>query len=101
MRAYRWTPRKITLSTKASAGLGAIKRARNLIPREILIMICNAPIQPHFDYCSSVWGSISVCQSERLQKLQNRAARLINFSDKKRCVYLAVNVFVNKSLSFV
>ena len=38
-------------------------------------------MHPYFDYCSSVWGSIGVCQSERLQKLQNRAARLITFSD--------------------
>ena len=44
-------------------------------------MIYKALIQPYFDYCSSVWGSIGVCQSERLQKLQNRAARLITFSD--------------------
>ena len=44
-------------------------------------MIYEALIQPYFDYCSSVWGSIGVCQSERLQKLQNRAARLITFSD--------------------
>ena len=44
-------------------------------------MIYKALIQPNFDYCSSVWGRIGVCQSERLQKLQNRAARLITFSD--------------------
>ena len=66
---------------KASAGLGAIKRVRNLVPRETLITIYKALVQPYFDYCSSVWGSIGVCQSERLQKLQNRAARLITFSD--------------------
>ena len=44
-------------------------------------MIYKALIQPYFGYCSSVWGSLGVCQSERLQKLQNRAARLITFSD--------------------
>jgi len=64
-----------------SAGLGAIRHARNLFPRETLIMIYKALIQPYFDYCSSVWESIGVGQSERLQKLQNRAERLITFSD--------------------
>ena len=34
-----------------------------------------------FDYCSSVWGCIGVCQSERLQKLQNWAALSMTFSD--------------------
>ena len=66
---------------KASAGFRAIKRIRNLVPLETFIMIYKALIQPYFDYCSSVWGSLSVCQSERLQKLQNRSARLITFSD--------------------
>ena len=31
--------------------------------------------------CSAVWGSIGVVQFERLQKLQNRALRLITSSD--------------------
>ena len=44
-------------------------------------MIYKALIKPWFDNLSLVWGSIGVCQSERLQKLQNRAARLITFSD--------------------
>ena len=66
---------------KVSAGLGAIKRVRNLVLHETLIMIYKALIQPYFDYCSTVWGSIGVGQSERLQKLQNRAARLITSSD--------------------
>ena len=55
---------------KVSPGLGAIIRVRNLFPRETLIMIYKALIQPWFDYCSSVWGSLGVCQSERVQKLK-------------------------------
>ena len=76
-----WDSHVDNIVKKASAGLGAIKRARNLVLRETLIMIYKALIQPYFDYCSSVWGSIGVGQSEGLQKLQNRAARLITFSD--------------------
>jgi len=79
MRAYRGTPILTMLSKKASTGLGAIKCVRNFC--ETLIAIYKALVQPYFDYCSSIWGSKGVCQSERLQKLQNRAARLITFSD--------------------
>ena len=32
---------------------------------------------PHFDYCSPVWDCLSGYLSDKLQKLQNRAARVI------------------------
>ena len=32
---------------------------------------------PHFDYCCEVWDSVGTSLSDRLQKLQNRAARVI------------------------
>ena len=34
-------------------------------------------IQPHFDYCCEVWDEIGKGRSDRLQKLENRTARLI------------------------
>ena len=46
------------------------------------ISIYNALINPHFDYCSEVWDTMGVGLSNRLQNLQNRAARVImNFSN--------------------
>ena len=39
LRAYHGTPTLTTLSKKASAGLGTIKRIRNLVPLETLILI--------------------------------------------------------------
>ena len=46
-------------------------------PKYTLICAYNAPILPHFDYCCEVWDTIGVTLSGRLQKLQNRAARVI------------------------
>ena len=37
----------------------------------------NALILPYFDYCSPVWDCMSGYLSDKLQKLQNRAARVI------------------------
>ena len=34
-------------------------------------------IQPYFSYCCEVWDVFGETQSKRLQKLQNRAARVI------------------------
>ena len=38
-------------------------------------------VQPYFDYCSLVWGNCSKTRAEQLQKLQNRAARIITKAD--------------------
>ena len=35
---------------------------------------------PHFDYCSTIWGNCGVVLRNKLQKLQNRAARIITRS---------------------
>ena len=37
-------------------------------------------MRPHFDYCSVVWGDRNLTLSNKLQKLQNRAARILTFS---------------------
>ena len=53
---------------------------RPFISKETAIQIFNALIMPHFDYCSSVWDCLSGYLSDKLQKLQNRAARVITKS---------------------
>ena len=37
----------------------------------------NSLLQPHFDYCNVVWGNCGIGLSEKLQKLQNCAARIL------------------------
>ena len=51
-------------------------------------MIYNALIQPYFDYCSPLWDICGKHLLDKLQKFQNRAARIIvglsyeiNFAD--------------------
>ena len=45
--------------------------------KETLISIYNAIVQPYFNYCCEVWDVFNETQSKRLQKLQNRAARIV------------------------
>jgi len=40
-----------------------------------------ALIQPHFDYCNIVWENCGITLQDKLQKLQNRAARVLTFSN--------------------
>ena len=68
------------LSKKIASGFGAIKGIRPFVSPEKLHYIYNALVQPHFDYCSIVRGNCGKTLSERLQKLQNRAARILTSS---------------------
>ena len=67
--------------TKISAGLAILKRASTTIPFDTRINMYNALVVPYFNYCSTVWGNIGKGLSDKIQKLQNRAARILTFSN--------------------
>ncbi len=54
-----------------------LRKLKHKLPQEQLIMVYRSIIQPHFDYCISVWGQTSKANVLLLQRLQNRAARII------------------------
>ena len=62
---------------KITAGISALRRIKPFVDKDTLISIYNAIVRPHFDYCCEVWDVLGKTQSKRLQKLQNRAARVI------------------------
>ena len=53
---------------------------RNCYPQETLSHIYRGIVEPYFRYCSSVWGSCGETRFLTLQKLQNRAARIVTNS---------------------
>ena len=72
-----WSKHVEEICKKVSSAIGAIKRVRPFISKGTAIQIYNALIMPHFDYCSPVWDCLSGYLSDKLEKLQNRAARVI------------------------
>ena len=68
------------IAKKIASGIGAIKRCRPFVKRTTLESVFNALVQPYFNYCSEVWGHCNKSLSNKLQKLQNRAARILTFS---------------------
>ena len=62
---------------KVSSGIGAMRRFRDFVDRDTLIFVYNALTRPHFDYCREVWDTVENGLSNRLQKLQNRGARVV------------------------
>ena len=66
-----------------SSEIGALKKLKVFVDQHTLVLVYNAFIEPHFDYCFEVWDEVRKGLSERLQKFQNRAARLImNFKNE-------------------
>ena len=72
-----WNQHIEYIANKISSGIGAIRKLRTFIDTSTLVLVYNALIQPYFDYCCEVWDTLGKGLSERLQKLHNRAARLI------------------------
>ena len=49
--------------------------------QETLKTIYYSLVQPYFDYCDVVWSDCSKTRADKLQELQNRAARIITGAD--------------------
>ena len=71
-----------SLKKKVSSGTDALKRVRLFVSMHTAIKMYKdlLYIEPHFDYCSAVWDGLTQQLSEKLQKLQNRAIRVITNS---------------------
>ena len=76
-----WQEHVNYISKKVAKGLGMLRRIRDLVPINTLVDIYSSIILPHFDYCSSVWDNCRKGIQDKLQKLQNRAARIITRSN--------------------
>ena len=66
------------ICAKIGAGIGVMRRAKPYFTKETLLNIYNAIVLPYFDYCSPLWDKYGSMLKEKLQKLQNRAARVIS-----------------------
>ena len=72
-----WKENIHSICKKTSKGIGMLRFCKSFVSRNTLKMIYNALILPQFDYCSLVWSNCSETLKLNLQKLQNRAARVI------------------------
>ena len=75
-----WKEHVKTVSSKVSRAIGYLKHAKSFLPEETLRTMYTGIVEPHFRYCCSVWGCCGVTEINQLQKLQNRAARIVTGS---------------------
>ena len=72
-----WKNQISNIIAKVTKGIVMLRRMKVFVLRSTLITIYNLLILPHFDYCSFVWDNCSKYLLDKLQKMQNRAARVI------------------------
>ena len=75
--ALTWPQHIDYISTKIARGVGILKRTRSFLPKQSLLTLYQSMIEPYFRYCNIVWGQCNETLLDRLQTLQNRAARVI------------------------
>ena len=76
-----WKSNTENICNKITSGVFALRRLKEFIDRKTLVSVYNAIVRPYFDYCCEVWDVFGETHSKRLQKLQNRAARVMNMSN--------------------
>ena len=77
--SLNWRPHIHIISKKISACIAILRRVSHFIPFDTTVNMYNALVMPYFNYCGAVWGNINKGLADKLQKLQNRAARILTF----------------------
>ena len=68
------------ISSKASNVAGFLTHAKKFLPDSSLRPLYLSMVETHFRYCHSVWGCSGSTTLLQLQKLQNRATRILTKS---------------------
>ena len=76
---FTWEKHIDNICAKVGAGIGIMRRMKPFV-LETLKLIYNALVQPYFNYCNPLWDNCGSGLREKLQILQNRAARDITGS---------------------
>ena len=76
----KWANHLTTATKKISRGIGMLRCAKQYLPQGPIETMYKSLVEPYFRYCCPVWGNADVSIIGKLQKLQNRAAKLITNS---------------------
>ena len=79
--ALDWKNHIQEITKKISRSLALLKCAKRFLPLESPKDIYASIIDPNFGYCCAVWRVCGLIEIQKLQKLQNRAARKITGSN--------------------
>lgn len=83
------------MANKVSQRLGVLRRVRRHLTSDTCKMLYNSLVLPIFDYCDVVIANINASHLNRLQRLQERAAKIIlghAVDDVNDCILKWLNV---------
>ena len=72
-----WRNNTENICKKITSRISALRQIKEFVEKDTLVSVYNSIVRPYFTYCCEVWDVFGETQSKRLQKLQNRAARII------------------------
>ena len=75
-----WKEKISTMKKKVSRGIGMLKYSKKYLPLLTIQSMYKSLVDPYFRYCSPVWRSCGTTAINELQKLQNRAVRIVTNS---------------------
>ena len=75
-----WDKHIDTIKTKANQALELIKYRKKYLPSDVLSKMYRGLVKPHLSYSCSIWGCYSESKIDFLQKIQNRAVRIVTSS---------------------
>ena len=75
-----WREKIQSISIKVSRAIGILTHAHSFLPMETVIALYRGIVEPYCRYCCSVCGCAGKTEVNQLQKLQNRAARIVTGS---------------------
>ena len=76
-KSLKFTKHIDYVSSVVSRNIGIIARVRHFIDKKTTLLLYNAMVLPHLNYCCILWGNNYSSHLEKLVILQKRAVRLI------------------------
>ncbi len=73
-----WNSQINSIAKRASQKLGYLFRAQRYFSPKDLSLLYKAQVRPLMEYCSHIWGGAPTSSLKALDKVQDRAIRLIN-----------------------
>ena len=80
-QSLNWSLHVSYINKKINRAIACIRRIHSYLNESTLAQLYNALILPHLDYCSVVWGKCNKTDLLKLQRSQNRYARLVLRTD--------------------
>ena len=72
-----WNLQTDSISKKLVFIISSLSRLKAVLPSQMLMYIYTSIIQPKIDYAISIWGYTTAHNINKVQRLQNRAARIL------------------------